>query len=64
MKKRKKQIVDKDNIHSVWEVLVMKNKEDYQNTYFSVVSETLFYETGTYLSEKIFKPIDTVIHSY
>ena len=56
LKKRKKQIVDKDNIDSVWG-FGYENKEDYQNTYFSVVSETLFYETGTYLSEKIFKPI-------
>lgn len=32
----------------------------YQNSYFSVVSETYFYDTGRYgifLSEKIFKPI-------
>lgn len=56
IKKKKKQIVDAENINSVWG-FGFERKQDYQDTYFSVVSETLFYETGTYLSEKVFKPL-------
>ena len=55
IKKKKKQIVDAESINSVWG-FGFERKQDYQDTYFSVVSETLFYETGTYLSEKVFKP--------
>lgn len=36
------------NIHS---------KEMYENSYFNLVNETLFYEKELFLSEKIFKPI-------
>ena len=43
LRKRKKQVVDNDDISSVWG-FGYENKEDYQNTYFSIVSETLFYE--------------------
>ena len=56
IKKKKKQIVDAESINSVWG-FGFERKQDYQDTYFSVVSETLFYETGTYLSEKVFKPL-------
>lgn len=55
LRKRKKQVVDNDDINSVWG-FGYENKEDYQNTYFSIVSETLFYEFATYISEKTFKP--------
>ena len=55
LRKRKKQVVDNDDIHSVWG-FGYENASDYQNTYFSIVSETLFYEFATYISEKTFKP--------
>lgn len=55
LKKRKKQTVDYDDVESVWG-FGHESKDDYQNTYFSVVSETLFYEWATYISEKTFKP--------
>ena len=55
LKKRKKQTVDYDDVESVWG-FGHESKDDYQNTYFSIVSETLFYEWATYISEKTFKP--------
>lgn len=33
------------------------SKEMYENSYFNLVNETLFYEKELFLSEKIFKPI-------
>jgi hypothetical protein len=54
--KIKKQIVDYDDIESVWG-FAFETKKPYEETYFSIVPETLFYEAGNYISEKTLKPI-------
>ena len=54
--KIKKRTVDYDDINSVWG-FAFENKEPYEQTYFSVIPETLFYEAGNYISEKTLKPI-------
>ena len=54
--KIKKRVVDYDDLESIWG-FAFETKDIYEKTYFSIVPETLFYEMGTYLSEKAFKPI-------
>jgi hypothetical protein len=54
--KIKKSVVDYDDLESVWG-FAFETKDIYEKTYFSIVPETLFYEMGTYISEKTLKPI-------
>ncbi len=54
--KIKKRVVDYDDLDSVWG-FAFETKDIYEKTYFSIVAETLFYEMGTYISEKTLKPI-------
>lgn len=56
LSKTPKNIIDYDNINNVWG-FGFEQKEPYMNTYFSVITETLFYEHGHYISEKTFKGI-------
>ena len=56
LKKIGKSVVDYDNVGGVWG-FGFEHKEPYLNTYFSVITETLFYEQGHYISEKTFKGI-------
>ena len=56
LNKIKKRVVDYENINGVWG-FGFENKENYLNTYFSVITETIFYEDGYYISEKTFKGI-------
>ena len=57
-----KHIIDFDNIEGVWG-FGFEQKEPYLNTYFSLITETLFYEHGHYISEKTFKGI-THMHPF
>jgi hypothetical protein len=54
LKKIKKKTVDYDNVGRVWG-FGFEHKEPYLKTYFSVITETIFYEHGHYISEKTFK---------
>ena len=54
--KLKKQTIDYEDIESIWG-FNFENKEPYLNSYIHILSETNFYETGLYLSEKTWKPI-------
>ena len=56
MVKKEKSIIDFEDIENVWG-FAFENSENYKSTYFSIVTETLFYELGNYLSEKTWKPI-------
>jgi hypothetical protein len=56
LKKIGKSVVDYENVGSVWG-FGFENKENYKNTYFSIITETIFYEHGHYISEKTFKGI-------
>lgn len=56
MKKIKKNVIDVDDIQGVWG-FAFENKDNYINSYFSIVTETLFYRPGNYISEKTWKPI-------
>ena len=56
LKKIKKKTVDYDNVAGVWG-FGFEHKEPYLKTYFSVITETIFYEHGHYISEKTFKGI-------
>lgn len=56
MKKIGKNVVDYEDIKNVWG-FAFEKKENYLNTYFSIVTETLFYQIGNYISEKTWKPI-------
>ena len=56
MKKLQKNVVDTEDIEGVWG-FAFEDSENYKSTYFSIVTESLFYEPGAYLSEKIWKPI-------
>jgi hypothetical protein len=56
LSKTPKNTIDYDNINNVWG-FGFEQKEPYMNTYFSVITETLFYEHGHYISEKTFKGI-------
>ena len=56
MIKKEKSIIDFEDIENVWG-FAFENSENYKSTYFSIVTETLFYEFGNYLSEKTWKPI-------
>ena len=56
LKKRYKKTLDFDDINSVWG-FGYESPWIYTESYFTVVSETLFYERGVYMSEKTFKPI-------
>jgi len=56
LNKIKKRTVDFDNIKEVWG-FGFEKKENYLNSYFSVITETIFYEAGHYISEKSFKGI-------
>lgn len=51
-----KSTIDYDNVGEVWG-FGFEHKEPYLNTYFSLITETLFYEHGRYISEKTFKGI-------
>lgn len=51
-----KRSVDYDDIEKVWG-FGFENKKNYLDTYFSVITETIFYEDGHYISEKTFKGI-------
>lgn len=56
MKKLGKSIVDTEDIKGVWG-FAFEDAKNYKSTYFSIVTETLFFELGNYLSEKTWKPI-------
>lgn len=56
MKKIKKRTIDVDDINNVWG-FAFEHKENYIDSYFSIVTETLFYQPGNYISEKTWKPI-------
>lgn len=56
MIQKEKNIIDFKDIKNVWGFAFEKS-ENYKSTYFSIVTETLFYEYGNYLSEKTWKPI-------
>jgi len=56
LNKIEKSVVDYDNVGGVWG-FGFEHKEPYLNTYFSLITETLFYEHGHYISEKTFKGI-------
>jgi len=56
MKKIKKMTIDVDDIKSVWG-FAFEYKQNYIDSYFSIVTETLFYQPGNYISEKTWKPI-------
>ena len=56
LKKIGKSTIDYDNVGGVWG-FGFEHKEPYLDTYFSVITETLFYEEGHYISEKSFKGI-------
>jgi hypothetical protein len=56
LSKIKKRVVDYEDFQSIWG-FAFETKDIYEKTYFSIVPETLFYETGTYISEKTLKPI-------
>lgn len=56
LNKRYKKTLDFDDINSVWG-FGYESPWIYTESYFTVVSETLFYERGVYMSEKTFKPI-------
>lgn len=56
LNKVKKKTIDYDDIDGVWG-FGFENKRNYLNTYFSVITETIFYEYGNYISEKSFKGI-------
>jgi len=54
LNKIKKKTIDYEDIDGVWG-FGFENKTNYLNTYFSVITETIFYEYGNYISEKSFK---------
>lgn len=54
--KNKKEIIDFDDIDSVWG-FNFENKEPYISSYIHICNETNFYEDGLYLSEKTWKPM-------
>ena len=56
LKKINKKTIDYEGIREVWG-FGFELKEPYLNTYFSLITETLFYEHGNYISEKSFKGI-------
>ena len=56
LKKLEKRTLDYNDLDSVWG-LSFETKELYEKTFFSVVSESLFFEYGNYISEKTLKPI-------
>ena len=56
MKKIGKNVVDYEDIQNVWG-FAFELKENYTKSYFSIVTETLFYRMGNYISEKTWKPI-------
>jgi|TARA_B110000967_G_scaffold102136_1_gene104824 Ca2+-binding EF-hand superfamily protein len=53
--KKEKNVLDYDNIWDVWG-FGFESAKLYKETYFSITTETLFYEAGDYISEKTFKP--------
>lgn len=57
LKKIGKNTVDYDDINGVWG-FGFESKTNYLNSYFSVITETIFYEHGHYISEKTFKGIE------
>jgi hypothetical protein len=56
LKKIKKSVVDYDDIKNVWG-FAFEQSDAYKQSYFSIVTETLFYRVGNYISEKTWKPI-------
>lgn len=56
MSKREKNTLDYDDINSVWG-FGFESSDLYKQTYFSITTETLFYELGDYISEKTWKPM-------
>jgi len=56
LKKEKKRTLDYDDLEEVIG-LGYETKEIYEQTYFSVVTETLFVDKERFVSEKTFKPI-------
>ena len=56
LRKVNKSVIDFENVGSVWG-FGFEQKEPYMNTYFSLITETLFYEHGHYISEKSLKGI-------
>ena len=56
LSKVNKQILDYDNIDGVIG-LGHETPSLYKDTYFSIVTETLFFEESEFVSEKTFKPI-------
>lgn len=56
LNKRYRKSLDFEDINSVWG-FGFESPWIYTESYFTVVSETLFYERGVYMSEKTFKPI-------
>lgn len=56
IKKTKRKIIDTEDMDGV-QGYRTENKWVYEQSYFSIVAETMFYENYNYLSEKIYKPI-------
>ncbi len=54
--KLERKTIDYTDLESVWG-FNFENKEPYLDSYIHILSETNFYETGLYLSEKTWKPI-------
>lgn len=54
--KNKKQIVDVDGVESIHGYRA-EYKEPYENSYITIVAETIFKEKYNYISEKTWKPI-------
>jgi hypothetical protein len=56
LQKNKKQIVDVDGVESIHGYRA-EYKEPYENSYITIVAETIFKEKYNYISEKTWKPI-------
>jgi hypothetical protein len=54
--KKKKNVLDYDDIDGVWG-FGFESSKLYEESYFSITTETLFYEAGNYISEKTWKPM-------
>lgn len=56
IKTHPKKIIDYDDLENVWG-FNFENKQPYLDSYIHITSETNFFETGGYFSEKTWKPI-------
>jgi hypothetical protein len=56
IKESKRKVIDTEDMESV-QGYRTENKWVYEQSYFSIVAETMFYENYNYVSEKTYKPI-------